>query len=62
MQITILNYEVEGKFMQFYFEPDPGNDAPAVVRMVVEIPKDSSNKYEYDAHANTLLARHKGSG
>jgi inorganic pyrophosphatase len=35
--------------MQFYFEPDPGNDAPAVVRMVVEIPKDSSNKYEYDA-------------
>jgi inorganic pyrophosphatase len=35
--------------MQFYFEPDPGPDSPTVVRMVVEIPKDSSNKYEYDA-------------
>lgn len=34
--------------MQFYFEPDPGNDCPKVVRMVVEIPKDSTNKYEYD--------------
>jgi len=34
--------------MQFYYEPDPGNHAPAVVRMVVEIPKDSNNKYEYD--------------
>lgn len=35
--------------MQFYFEPDPGHAAPAVVRMVVEIPKDSTNKYEYEA-------------
>ncbi|MGH9583226.1 MAG: inorganic diphosphatase [Bryobacteraceae bacterium] len=34
--------------MQFYFEPDPGSDSPNIVRMVVEIPKDSSNKYEYD--------------
>ena len=34
--------------MQFHFKPDPGNDSPAIVRMVVEIPKDSSNKYEYD--------------
>lgn len=34
--------------MQLYFDPDPGNDAPAIVRMIVEIPKDSSNKYEYD--------------
>jgi inorganic pyrophosphatase len=34
--------------MQFYFDPDPGKDAPAIVRMVVEIRKDSSNKYEYD--------------
>lgn len=34
--------------MQFYFEPDPGNDSPDIVRMVVEIRKDSTNKYEYD--------------
>lgn len=28
---------------------DPGNQIPRVVRMIVEIPKGSSNKYEYDA-------------
>jgi inorganic pyrophosphatase len=28
---------------------DPGPDCPTVVRMVVEIGKNSSNKYEYDA-------------
>jgi inorganic pyrophosphatase len=27
---------------------DPGPDCPEVVRMIVEIPKNSSNKYEYD--------------
>jgi inorganic pyrophosphatase len=27
---------------------DPGNNSPEIVRMIVEIPKDSSNKYEYD--------------
>jgi inorganic pyrophosphatase len=34
--------------MQTFYEPDPGADSPQTVRMVVEIPKDSSNKYEYD--------------
>ena len=34
--------------MQFFFDPDPGRDTPVVVRMVVEIPKDSKNKYEYE--------------
>lgn len=34
--------------MQLYFEPDPGKDCPTVIGMVVEIPKDSTNKYEYD--------------
>jgi inorganic pyrophosphatase len=29
---------------------DPGPDSPAAVRMVVEIGKNSSNKYEYDPH------------
>ncbi len=27
---------------------DPGSDCPEIVRMIVEIPKNSSNKYEYD--------------
>ena len=27
---------------------DPGPDCPEIVRMIVEIPKNSSNKYEYD--------------
>jgi inorganic pyrophosphatase len=27
---------------------DPGPDCPDVVRMIVEIPRNSSNKYEYD--------------
>lgn len=27
---------------------DPGADSPEVVRMIVEIPKNSANKYEYD--------------
>lgn len=34
--------------MQIQFPPDPGSSTPTVVRMVVEIPKDSSNKYEYE--------------
>ena len=28
---------------------DPGPQAPDIVRMIVEIPKNSANKYEYDA-------------
>jgi inorganic pyrophosphatase len=30
------------------YDLDPGPDAPELVRMIVEIPKNSSNKYEYD--------------
>jgi inorganic pyrophosphatase len=34
----------------FFAAPsDPGPDCPDAVRMVIEIPKDSMNKYEYDA-------------
>lgn len=29
-------------------EIDPGPDTPKIVRMIVEIPKNSRNKYEYD--------------
>jgi len=30
------------------FDIDPGPQCPELVRMIVEIPKNSSNKYEYD--------------
>ena len=30
------------------YDLDPGPECPAIVRMIVEIPKNSSNKYEYD--------------
>ena len=30
------------------YDLDPGPDCPRVVRMIVEIPKNASNKYEYD--------------
>jgi inorganic pyrophosphatase len=33
---------------QRLYDIDPGPDCPEVVRMIVEIPKNSSNKYEYD--------------
>lgn len=31
------------------YDIDPGVDAPEIVRMIVEIPKNSPNKYEYDS-------------
>ncbi|HEX4595034.1 MAG TPA: inorganic diphosphatase [Bryobacteraceae bacterium] len=31
------------------YDLEPGPDCPNLVRMVVEIPKNSTNKYEYDA-------------
>jgi len=34
--------------MPFLHEIDPGPECPEIVRMVVEIPKNSGNKYEYD--------------
>jgi inorganic pyrophosphatase len=30
------------------YDIDPGNDSPEVVRVIIEIPKNSVNKYEYD--------------
>ena len=33
---------------QNLYDLDPGPDCPELVRMIVEIPKNSSNKYEYD--------------
>jgi inorganic pyrophosphatase len=31
-----------------FYDLDPGPDCPELVRMIVEIPKNSTNKYEYD--------------
>src|SRR5437588_1620688 len=31
------------------YDLDPGADCPNLVRLIVEIPKNSTNKYEYDA-------------
>lgn len=33
------------------YDLDPGLHFPKLVRMVVEIPKNSTNKYEYDAES-----------
>jgi inorganic pyrophosphatase len=30
------------------YDLDPGPECPELVRMIVEIPKNSANKYEYD--------------
>jgi len=30
------------------YDIDPGPDCPEIVRMIVEIPQHSANKYEYD--------------
>ena len=30
------------------YDLDPGPDSPEIVRVIIEIPKNSSNKYEYD--------------
>jgi inorganic pyrophosphatase len=35
--------------MRSLYDLDPGPDCPELVRMIVEIPKNSRNKYEYDA-------------
>jgi inorganic pyrophosphatase len=32
------------------YDIDPGPDSPELVRVVIEIPKNSSNKYEYDGN------------
>src|SRR6185437_4261778 len=32
------------------YDLDPGADAPEIVRMIVEIPQHSANKYEYDGN------------
>lgn len=38
----------KGRTMQDYLRLDIGTDSPDVVTAVIEIPKDSTNKYEYD--------------
>lgn len=48
LAILALLTRQSGLYMQTFYDPDPGADSPETVRMVVEIPRDSTNKYEYD--------------
>ncbi len=41
--------------MNLWFDLPPGPDAPDVVNVVVEIPKGSRNKFEYDKEAGTIV-------
>ena len=36
------------------YDIDPGPETPEVVRMIVEIPKNSANKFEYDGKLNVF--------
>jgi inorganic pyrophosphatase len=33
------------------FDMDPGPDMPHIVRMIVEVPRNSGNKYEFDSES-----------
>ncbi len=45
------------------YDLDPGPNCPEIVRMVVEIPKGSTNKYEYDPELGVFrLDRGGGAG
>jgi inorganic pyrophosphatase len=41
--------------MDNYLELPIGDKAPEVLTAVVEIPEDSSNKYEYDRNMNVFV-------
>jgi inorganic pyrophosphatase len=41
--------------MLLLHEIDPGPECPEIVRMIVEIPKNSGNKYEYDRALGVFL-------
>src|SRR5438105_9592744 len=36
------------------YDLDPGPDCPEIVRVIIEIPKNSANKYEYDRELNVF--------
>ena len=38
----------DGNVPQSLYDVDPGPECPDIIRMIVEIPKNSGNKYEYD--------------
>jgi len=39
---------LQWNYMANLYDLDPGPETPEVIRMIVEIPKNSANKYEYD--------------
>ena len=44
----LLHHTREGREMQDYLRLDIGTDSPNVVTAAIEIPRDCTNKYEYD--------------
>ncbi len=38
----------------FWHDIEPGNDVPEIINVIVEIPKGSMNKYEYDKKHNMI--------
>jgi len=48
MQAWTQRHWVNLGTMALLHEIDPGPECPEIVRMIVEIPKNSGNKYEYD--------------
>ncbi len=45
----IEGFSYPNKMQPMLHTIDPGSQSPEIVRMIVEIPKNSSNKYEYDS-------------
>ena len=41
------------------YDMDPGPECPEIVRMIVEIPKNSSNKYEYDGKLQVFVPEYR---
>lgn len=48
MHIEAPNRRKEGSMANLWHDLPPGTDAPDIVYVIVEIPKRSRNKYEYD--------------
>jgi inorganic pyrophosphatase len=42
------------------YDLEPGPDSPEIVRMIVEIPKNASNKYEYDGKLGVFRLHYPG--
>jgi inorganic pyrophosphatase len=50
----LKNLLAQTTFPETLYGLDPGPDCPRIVRMIVEVPKNSSSKYEYDPQTRTF--------